>query len=181
LQLPQGEFVPINLPMAYATRFVAITAFVLCPMAQLRAEDKEPFAIIELGAATERSIQDGTYSAGPSASIEFPVVKDWLEIETGISPLFRPGQTEWQADLLFKKPFTINQHIEFMIGVGTDGLNLDPLLIALLKKIPESEKEWPAPQRVRWFKTFAMNVSQIYDADDEPVEMKIELVKEAAN
>jgi hypothetical protein len=32
--------------------------------------------------------------------------------------LFRPGQTEWQADLLFKKPFTINQHIEFMIGVG---------------------------------------------------------------
>jgi hypothetical protein len=36
---------------------------------------------------------------------------------------------------------------------------------------------------VRWFKTFAMNVSQIYDADEEhPVEMKIELEKnEAAN
>ena len=70
------------------------------------------------GAATERSIQDGTYSAGPSASVEFPVIKDWLEIETGISPLFRPGQTEWQADLLFKKPFTINEHVEFMIGAG---------------------------------------------------------------
>jgi hypothetical protein len=27
--------------------------------------------------------------------------------------------------------------------------------------------------------TFAMNVSQIYDGDDEPVEMKIELEKEA--
>jgi hypothetical protein len=26
-----------------------------------------------------------------------------------------------------------------------------------------------------------MNVSQIYDEDDEPVEMKIELEKEAAN
>jgi hypothetical protein len=36
----------------------------------------------------------------------------------GISPLFRPSQTEWQADLLFKKPFTINEHVEFMIGAG---------------------------------------------------------------
>lgn len=66
-------------------------------------------------------------------------------------------------------------------GSGSDGLNLDPLLIALLKKIPESAKDWPAAQRVRWFRTFAMNVSQIYDDDDEPVEMKIELEKEAAH
>ena len=117
-QLPYAKIVPINLPMLYGTRFAIITAFALCPMAQLRAEEKEPFAVIELGAATERSIQDGTYSVGPSASVEFPVIKDWLEIETGISPLFRPGQTEWQADLLFKKPFTINEHVEFMIGAG---------------------------------------------------------------
>jgi hypothetical protein len=73
---------------------------------------------IELGAGWERSIQDRTFSYGPSASVEFPVIKDWLEIETGISPLFRPGQTEWQADLLFKKPFTINEHLEFMVGAG---------------------------------------------------------------
>jgi hypothetical protein len=36
------------------------------------------------------------------------------------------------------------------------------------------------PQRVRRFRTFAMNVSQIYDGDSEPVEMKIELEKGAA-
>jgi hypothetical protein len=65
-------------------------------------------------------------------------------------------------------------------------------LIELLKKIPETEKGWPAAQRLRWFKTFAMNVSQIYDGDENPVEMKIELenpqggmeskyVKEATN
>lgn len=59
-------------------------------------------------------------------------------------------------------------------GDGT-GLDLDPLLVALLKKIPPSGANWPAAQRVRWFKTFAMNVSQIYDGEDEPVEMKIEL------
>jgi len=62
-------------------------------------------------------------------------------------------------------------------GGGSDDLNLDPLLVALLKKIPDAEKGWPAAQRVRWFRTFAMNVSQIYDGDAEPVEMKIELEK----
>ena len=69
-------------------------------------------------------------------------------------------------------------------GSGGDGggeLLLDPLLIALLKKVPSADKGWPGPQRVRWFRTFAMNVSQIYDGDGEPVEMKIDLTKEAAN
>lgn len=64
-------------------------------------------------------------------------------------------------------------------GDGT-GLELDPLLIALLKKIPPPDKGWPGPHRVRWFRTFAMNVSQIYDGEGEPVEMKIDLEKEAA-
>jgi hypothetical protein len=66
-------------------------------------------------------------------------------------------------------------------GDGTGGLGLEPLLIALLKKVPSPEKGWPGPARVRWFRTFAMNVSQIYDGDGDPVEMKIELEKEAAN
>jgi hypothetical protein len=60
-------------------------------------------------------------------------------------------------------------------------LELDPLLVALLKKVPTPDKGWPGPTRVRWFRTFAMNVSQIYD-DGEPVELKIALEKnEAAN
>jgi hypothetical protein len=61
-------------------------------------------------------------------------------------------------------------------GGGSDDLSLDPLLIALLKKIPDAEKGWPAAQRVRWFRTFAMNVSQIYDGEAmNPVELKIEI------
>jgi hypothetical protein len=66
-------------------------------------------------------------------------------------------------------------------GDGGDEFGLDPLLIALLKKVPPPDKSWPGPARVRWFRTFAMNVSQIYDGDGDPVEMKIELEKEAAN
>lgn len=61
-------------------------------------------------------------------------------------------------------------------GGGT-GLNLDPLLIELLKKIPPTADGWPADKRVRWFRTFAMNVSQIYDDDDNPVELKIDEAK----
>ncbi|MER8920729.1 MULTISPECIES: hypothetical protein [unclassified Mesorhizobium] len=61
-------------------------------------------------------------------------------------------------------------------GTGSGGgveLDLDPLLIELLKKIPPAEMGWPSPQRLRWFKTFAMNVSQIYDEDDAPIELEI--------
>lgn len=64
-------------------------------------------------------------------------------------------------------------------GAGGSGetLSLDPLLIALLKKIPATGTDWPGPNRVRWFRTFAMNVSQIYDGDGIPVELTIDLEK----
>lgn len=55
---------------------------------------------------------------------------------------------------------------------GSGDLQLDPLLMALLRKIPKSDEDWPADTRVRWFRTFAMNVSQVYDKD-KPVELDI--------
>ena len=58
-------------------------------------------------------------------------------------------------------------------GGGGNELGLDPLLMALLRKIPSTEKGWPKEQRARWFKTFAMNVSQIYDTGDEVVDLTI--------
>ena len=56
---------------------------------------------------------------------------------------------------------------------GNVGLNLDPLLLALLEKIPGRGQKWPAEKRLRWFKTFAMNVSQVYDDDETTVELTI--------
>ncbi len=54
------------------------------------------------------------------------------------------------------------------------GLDLDPLLLALLQKIPVQGQEWPADKRLRWFRTFAMNVSQVYDDEDnDPVELTV--------
>lgn len=60
-------------------------------------------------------------------------------------------------------------------GGDNVGLNLDPLIIELLRKIPPADKGWPVAKRLRWMRTFAMNVSQIYDDEDQPVEFKIEI------
>jgi hypothetical protein len=35
-----------------------------------------------------------------------------------VSTLFGGGQAEWNTDLLFKKPFTLSDKVEFMVGVG---------------------------------------------------------------
>ena len=61
-------------------------------------------------------------------------------------------------------------------GGSKDGcdLDLDPLIMALLRKIPK--KDWTAENRLRWFRTFAMNVSQVFDDDSNLVELKIELI-----
>jgi len=60
---------------------------------------------------------------------------------------------------------------------GNDGLQLDGLLMELLRKIPAPESGWPKEQRLRWFRTFAMNVSQIYDTDEEVVDLAISISK----
>jgi hypothetical protein len=60
---------------------------------------------------------------------------------------------------------------------GDSDLGLDPLLMALLHKIPKSDLDWPAENRLRWFRTFAMNVSQVYDEDNNPVELDIQVKK----
>ena len=62
-------------------------------------------------------------------------------------------------------------------GGGSDGegIDLDPLLMALLRKIPPIDEGWSAGARARWFRTFAMNVSQIYDTADEVVDLMIKI------
>jgi hypothetical protein len=54
-------------------------------------------------------------------------------------------------------------------------LQLDPLLMQLLLRIPPQGDEWPKEQRLRWLKTFAVNVSEVYDDAATPVDFKIEL------
>jgi hypothetical protein len=90
--------------------------------AQAGEKEKEPSVELELGAAGEWSRQSGS-SFGPSAAIEYTAIKDWLEIELGVSPLFGGGQTEWGTELVFKKPFSLTDNIEVMVGGGAEWLH----------------------------------------------------------
>jgi hypothetical protein len=88
------------------------------PAATAFAGEKEPFAVVEFGAAAEWSVNGGGASFGPTAAVEFTPIKDWLEIETGVSPMLGRGRTEWNTDFVFKKPFDLSPRIEFEPGIG---------------------------------------------------------------
>jgi hypothetical protein len=84
-------------------------------------KDKEPSAIVEIGGASEWSLQNGAASLSPSIAVEIEPIKEWLELEAGFTPLLRKGVSpEWSTDLLFKKPFTLSNTVEFMIGAGPE-------------------------------------------------------------
>jgi hypothetical protein len=88
-----------------------------------QSDDKEPVAVIELGPGAAWSLKGGGSSFGPSAAIEFTPIENWLEIEAGVTPLFSRHSTEWDTDLLFKKPWTLSRTAEFMFGLGPEWIH----------------------------------------------------------
>jgi len=87
-----------------------------------QVEEKEPAAIVELGAAGQWGLTHGAGvpGYGPNLAVEVTPIKEWLEIEAGVTPFFSRGQTEWDTDLLFKKPYTLSKTAEFMCGIGPE-------------------------------------------------------------
>ncbi|MGD0966637.1 MAG: hypothetical protein ABSA57_22455 [Candidatus Acidiferrales bacterium] len=82
--------------------------------------DKEPAAIVELGAAASASLKGAGWSFGPDIAVEVTPIENWLELEAGVTPLFGSHSTEWDTDLLFKKPWTLSEKAEFMFGIGPE-------------------------------------------------------------
>jgi hypothetical protein len=68
----------------------------------------------------EWALTHGTPSYGPNVAVEVTPIKEWLEIEAGVTPFFSRDQNEWDTDLLFKKPWTLSKTAEFMFGVGPE-------------------------------------------------------------
>jgi hypothetical protein len=105
---------PLSQPSKAAGRLckcgvVAILgAALIAAVGPAQAEEKEPAAIVEIGAAGEWDLDGGPASFGPAVSVETTPIRDWLEIEAGVSSLFGRGPTDWSADFLFKKPFTLS-------------------------------------------------------------------------
>lgn len=102
-------------------RYILVAALLLFPGdAFAQSADKEPVAILELGGASSWNVKNGQSSFGPSVAIEVTPIENWLEIEAGVTPLFRRHSTEWDTDVLFKKPWTLSRKAEFMFGVGPE-------------------------------------------------------------
>lgn len=98
--------------------FVCLTSSVAGAFAQ--ETEKDPAAIVELGAATSWNIKGGTPAFGPDFAVEVTPIENRLELEAGTTPFFTRNTTEWDTDLLFKKPWTLSRKAEFMIGAGPE-------------------------------------------------------------
>jgi len=96
------------------------SALLFAGRASGQVEEKEPAAIVEIGGAGEWALTHGTPGFGPNLAVEVTPIKEWLEIEAGTTRFSRRGQTEWDTDLLFKKPSTLSKTTEFMFGVGPE-------------------------------------------------------------
>jgi hypothetical protein len=107
-----------------AAKWVWAASFVClgCASAQQK-RDVEEVAVIEIGVAPSRNLQDHASSFGPTAAVEITPVENWLELEAGVTPSFGHNTTEWGADLLFKKPWTLSPTVEFMAGIGPEWIH----------------------------------------------------------
>jgi hypothetical protein len=111
---------PLRLLM-HATNTLLLSVLLLAA-SQMAAQtaEKEPVAILELGGATGQSLKGGGSNFGPDFAAEVTPIEHWLELEAGVTPLFASHSTEWDTDLLFKKPWTLSRKAEFMAGVGPE-------------------------------------------------------------
>jgi hypothetical protein len=99
-----------------ATWMVALLLFSGIAFGQ--TEEEEPAAVLELGGAAEQSLKGNDSNFGPTIAVEITPIEDWLELEGGVTSSFNHGIREWDTDLLFKKPWTLSDKVEFMFGVG---------------------------------------------------------------
>ena len=74
--------------------------------------DKEAVAIIELGGASNWNLKGGATTFAPDFAVEFTPIENWLELEAGTMPFITRNSTEWDTDLLFKKPWTLSKKAE---------------------------------------------------------------------
>jgi hypothetical protein len=115
-----------------------------------QAQEKEPAAVVEIGGAGQWALNHGKPGYGPNFAVEVTPIKEWLEIEAGVTPFFSRGQTEWDTDLLFKKPYTLSKTAEFMAGVGPEWAHTNSGGQSTNSVAAEAALDfmfWPAPKR----------------------------------
>jgi hypothetical protein len=74
--------------------FVVAFAFICLGQSFAQSLEKEPSAVVELGGAAGRSLTEGQSNFGPTVAVEVTPIENRLELEAGITPLFRRHSTE---------------------------------------------------------------------------------------
>jgi len=119
------------------------------------SEEKEPIAILEIGMATSVNVPGTSATFAPNIAVEATPIENWLELEAGVSPFFTRTSTEWDTDLLFKKPWTISRKAEFMLGVGPEWVHLrqnGKTTNSIAGEVAGDFMFWPAHRhRFGWF------------------------------
>jgi hypothetical protein len=123
--------------------------------AQSADRDTESAAILELGGAASWNLPGGASSFGPDFAAEVTPIENWLEIEAGVTPLFTRHSTEIDTDLLFKKPWTLSEKVEFMFGIGPEWVHVHAYGIGTNSIAGEAALDfmfWPsARHRFGWY------------------------------
>jgi hypothetical protein len=97
---------------------VMVVSFLCSGNAFAQAIGEEPAAVVELGGVPGWNVKDSRWSFSPTLAAEITPIEKWLELEMGVTPAFSRHSTEWDTDLLFKKPWTLSEKLEVMFGVG---------------------------------------------------------------
>jgi hypothetical protein len=105
--------------------FVIVFALICSGRSFAQSLEKEPVAVVEFGGAGALSLTEGQSSLGSTVALELTPIENRLELEAGVAPLFRRHSTEWSIDLLFKKPWTLSEKKEFMLGIGPEWIHVN--------------------------------------------------------
>jgi hypothetical protein len=110
-------------PVLNAARSVLIASFFCLSFGNAFAQSsdgKEPAAVVEVGGSASQSVTGDGSSFGPTVAVEVTPIENRLELEAGVTSLFKRHSTEWDVDLLFKKPWTLSKKAEFMVGIAPE-------------------------------------------------------------
>jgi hypothetical protein len=76
-------------------------------------------------------------------------------LRAGVTPLFRRHSTEWSIDFLFKKPWTLSDKMEFMLGVGPEWIHANAFGIkrnSVAAEVAPDFMFWPSRKhRLGWY------------------------------
>jgi len=139
----------------YALVFLISFSSCCCDPSFAQSAEKEPQAVLEIGGAASRSLTESQSSFGPTLAVEVTPIEKWLELEVGVTPLFSPHSTEWSVDLLFKKPWTLSDTKEVMIGIGPEWIHSNAYGIKMNSVAGEIVPDfmfWPSKKhRFGWY------------------------------